>query len=64
MPFIQQSSIKADISKKMLYFVQDLDCEIIVRVPQPPLATTVLTHHQGVKTVCFNLFRGGQAHTE
>lgn len=64
MPFIQQSSIKADISKKMLYFVQDLDCEIIVRVPQPPLATTVLTHHQGVRTVCINLFRGGLALAE
>ncbi|AIQ30880.1 hypothetical protein P40081_23940 [Paenibacillus sp. FSL P4-0081] len=64
MPFIQQSSIKADISKKMLYFVQDLDCEIIVRVLQPPLSTTVLTHHQGVRTVCINLFRGGLALAE
>lgn len=64
MPFIQQSSINADISKEMLYFVQDLDCEIMVRVPQPPLATTVLTYHQGVRTVCFNLFRGGLALAE
>lgn len=36
MPFIQQSSIKAYISKEMLYFVQDLDCEIMVRAPRPP----------------------------
>jgi hypothetical protein len=52
MPFIQQSSIKSDISKEMLYFVQHLDCEIMVRAPQPPLATTVLTFHTGVRTVC------------